>query len=94
MPDRRRCARLLTLVLFLELAVLCCACTHIACHHCTHGPDCSICEYVKLGLRTALLLPAAILSLVARLTCLRIGAARRVPAHAATLFDRKVQLND
>ena len=94
MPDRRRCARLLTLVLLLELAVLCCACTHIACHHCTHGPDCSICEYVKLGLRVALLLPAAIFSLIARLSCGRVGATRRVFAPSPTLFDRKVQLND
>ena len=92
--SRRRTAWLLTLVLLLELAVLCCACSRVACHHCVHGPRCAVCGYVKLGLRTAFLMPAAALMLSALLTHSEI-ARRQVPAcRGLTLFDRRVKLND
>lgn len=94
MTMRSRRAWLLTLVLLLELAVLCCACAHIACHHCDHGPRCAVCGYVRLGLRGAFLLPAAALT---RLILLRRAdgtRATRTPRHFLTLIDKKVQLND
>ena len=92
--SRRRTAWLLTLVLLLELAVLCCACSHIACHHCTHGADCSICEYVRLGLRMAFIPVAAALMLIARMTRAPRCAILRAAVHLPTLIDRKVELND
>ena len=52
---RRKIAKVLALVLLLELAVLLCACAHIACHQCAHGPECPICACVRLGLKPALL---------------------------------------
>ena len=92
--SRRRTAWLLTLVLLLELAVLCCACSRIACHHCAHGPRCAVCEYVKLGLRTAFLMPSAVLTLIALMVC--SGHARAVgpSGHGYTLYDQRVKLND
>jgi len=94
MVRRRKTAWLLTLVLMLELAVLCCACSHIACHHCVHSPRCAVCEYVKLGLRTALLLPAAVLTLIALMTCSEQTRTMDPSLRRHTLFDQKVQLND
>lgn len=92
--SRRQSARLLTLVLLLELALLCCACSQIACHHCGHGPRCSICEYVRLGLRTAFPLPRAILTRIALMLCAVMAAGRRAAVHAPTLFDKRVKLDD
>ena len=92
--SRRRTAWLLTLVLMLELAVLCCACAHIACHHCVHSPLCPVCEYVKLGLRTAFLIPAAALMLIALLTCSEHARTMGPACRGLTLFDRRVKLND
>ena len=92
--SRRRTAWLLTLVLLLELAVLCCACSRIACHRCVHSPLCPVCEYVKLGLRTAFLLPAALLTLIVLLTCSERARAMGPAGRGYTLFDQKVQLND
>lgn len=91
---RRRSARVMTLVLIVGLAVLCCACLQLGEHRCDHGPRCPICECVKLGLRGAAL---AALCLLAR---------GPVPAHAApivppfraghfqTPIEQKVRLND
>lgn len=91
---RRRYARLLTLVLALGLAVLCCACARLGSHRCDHGPRCAVCEAVRLGLRTGLLLSAALPALIARVRLGRGRSERRAACHALTLFDRRVQLND
>ena len=92
--SRRRTAWLLTLVLLLELAVLCCACSRIACHHCAHGPRCAVCEYVKLGLRTAFLMPAAILTRIALMACSEHARATGPSGQGSTLYDQRVKLND
>ena len=94
MARRRKTAWLLTLVLLLELAVLCCACSRIACHHCGRSPRCAVCEYVKLGLRTALLLPAAVLTRIALMACSERARATGPSLLRHTLFDQRVKLND
>ena len=91
---RRKIARLMALVLLLELAVLLCACAHIACHHCAHGPECPICACVRLGLKPALLPPRAASALFTLLLCARALNAARAAAPARTLIDQKVRLND
>ena len=92
--SRKRTAWLLTLVLILELAVLCCACAHIACHHCVHSPRCAVCAYVRLGLRAAFLLPAVLLTLIALLSYLERARHQGPACRVLTLFDRRVKLND
>ena len=91
---RRKITRLMTLVLLLELAVLLCACAHIACHRCAHGPECPICACVRLGLRPALLPTRATSALLCLLLCVRALNAARAAAPARTLIDQKVRLND
>lgn len=90
---RRRRAWLLTLVLIAGLAILCCACGHIATHRCDHGPRCPICECVRLGLRGFILLALA-LSLLG--VTLRLhGIATPLPAmRVLSLYDKRVRLND
>ncbi|MBR2698910.1 MAG: hypothetical protein IKE76_10000 [Clostridia bacterium] len=90
---RRKIARLMALVLLLELAVLLCACAHIACHHCAHGPECPICACVRLGMKSALI-PRAILALLSLTLCARASRTPCAAAPARTLIDQKVRLND
>ncbi len=91
---RKRIARLMALVLLLELAVLLCACAHIACHHCAHGTECPICACVRLGLRSGRLPPRALPALLSLLLCARALCLARAAAPADTLIERKVRLND
>ena len=91
---RRKIARLMALVLLLELAVLLCACAHIACHRCAHGPECPICACVRLGLKSGHLPPRAMPTLLPLLLCARALCLARAAAPARTLINQKVRLND
>ena len=90
---RRKIAKVLALVLLLELAVLLCACAHIACHHCAHGPECPICACVRLGMKSALL-PRATVALYTLMLCAAALRLHRAAATACTLIEQKVRLND
>ena len=90
----RRLARLFTLALILELALLCCACAQAHSHCCPGDDRCAICQTVRLGLRDGRLAFALLLTPLAVSFCLRglpLSALQAVPA---TLVARKVRLND
>lgn len=90
---RRRIAWLFTLVLALELAVLCCASIHLSDHACC-GDECAICACVRAGLRRAALAALVLTALIAATVLRRAFAVRRAALGASTLIDRKVRLND
>lgn len=91
---RRRLAWLFALVLLSELAVLCCASTHLSSHLCPGCEQCAICACVRSGLNRAAVAPLALLVLLALAALDGESPARRGPAPFFTLFARKVRLND
>lgn len=90
---RRRIAWLFTLVLVLELAVLCCASIHLSDHICC-GDECAICACVRAGLRRTALAVLVLAALIAAAVLRRATPVRRFAEGARTLIDRKVRLND
>ena len=90
---RRRYAWLLTLVLAVGLALMCCAFASLSDHCCAGHEDCAICACLRAALRYGFSMPA-VLSTVA-LAVARKAQHRPLP-HVCpdTPFSRKVRLND
>ena len=91
---RRRIAWLLTLVLMLELALLCCASTHFSAHNCHENCRCAICEYVRLGQNRAAVVPLLMLALSALLLTASGSPVRRHALPFSSLLSRRVRFND
>lgn len=90
---RRQIARLLTLVLVLELAILCCTCAHLHCHGGMREPGCALCRAAAALLRTSRLqVSLALMRVAAALFAMMCLPCPALPAR--TPVRRRVRLND
>ena len=91
---RRRIAWLFTLVLVMELALLCCASTHFTGHGCHQSCRCAICECVRLGQNRTAVAPPLLLMLAALLVAACGSPVRRHVLPLSSLLSRRVRFND
>ena len=91
---RRKLAWLFTLVLILELAILCCASVHLSDHSCSGHESCAICRYLHLSLRGSFALPALLPAMLALIAACGTVSAQLIHTRRTTLFSLKVRLND
>jgi len=82
----------MALALVVELALLCCACAHLAHHDCAHPARCPICQCVLDGLRV--LAATAGLILMPFIASAAACAERACPARLSSPVSRRVRLND
>ena len=95
MMRRRRLAWLCTLVLIMELALLCCAYNHNSHHLCADSQSCAICAWMRSALLRFFLPPAATLSILTTLRAAARVARESASTHCITsLYALRVRLND
>ena len=90
----RRLAWIFTLVLVLELALLCCASVRLTDHGCGGHPDCAICAFVRTGLRRNAVVAMMASALMAVMAVHFRQRFSRSFAIADSPILRRVRLND